>query len=88
MSSAARRFALQQLERTTPVPEMPLATVTAVTAAGASDGNALVTVNYLGASLQFPYVDSYTPVVGHRVALIRMGGTWTIFGRPVGFPAS
>lgn len=88
MSSATRRLALQQLDRTTPVPEMPLATVTAVAAAGAPDGNALVTVNYLGASLQFPHIDSYTPVVGHRVGLIRMGGTWTIFGRPIGFPAS
>lgn len=90
MASNAHRFAVQQLERAAaqPTVEMPMATVTAVTAAGAEDGNALVTVDYLGAALQFPYLDSYTPVVGHRVALIRLGGIWTIFGRPVGFPAS
>jgi hypothetical protein len=87
MPTGAQRFALQQLERSAPtVPDLPLATVTTVTAGASTDDIALVTVNYLGASLKFPYLTSYTPVVGHRVALGRCGGVWTILGRPGGFP--
>lgn len=88
MASGARRFALQQLDRFAEdnPGELPLADITTVTAGGATDGNALVTVNYLGAALQLPYLSQYTPVVNHRVALGRVGGIWTILGRPVGFP--
>lgn len=68
------------------LPELPKATVTAVTPGGASDGNALVTVDYLGSTLQFGYLSSYTPAVGHVVALGRIGGNWTILGRPIGHP--
>lgn len=88
MPTGAQRLALQQLDRAAvdhPL-EMPLATVTTVAAGGGTDGNALVTVNYLDASLQLPYLSQYTPVVNHRVALARVGGIWTIVGRPVGFP--
>lgn len=88
MPKGTRQFALQQLERAAEENpgELPQATVTTVTAGGATDGNALVTVNYLGSSLQLPYMAHYTPVVNHRVALARIGGIWTIFGRPIGFP--
>lgn len=48
-----------------------VATVTAVTAGGAADGNALVTVNWQGASVRVAYAASYTPVVGHVVLLAR-----------------
>jgi hypothetical protein len=88
MASGAQRFALQQLDRAAAENpgELPLATVTTVTAGGATDSNALVTVNYLGGSLQLPYMAHYTPVVNHRVALARVGDIWTILGRPIGFP--
>lgn len=29
----------------------------------------------------YPYLSSYTPTAGHRVALIRAGHTWLILGR-------
>lgn len=89
MRSGAQRLALQQLNaRAAEMPELPTATVTAVATTGSTDGAALVTVDYLGASLQLPHLENYTPVVGHEVVLIRVGGLWTILGRPVGFPPS
>lgn len=87
MASGADRLVRQQLDRkAADMPDWPTATVTAITVGGGSDGQDLVTVNYLGASLKFPHMAHYTPVVGHVVALIRIGGNWTIAGRPVGFP--
>lgn len=87
MVSGARRLALQQMERRDDAPELPQATVTAVTVGGGTDGQDLVTVDYLGSSLQLPHLDSYSPAVADRVVIVRVGGLLTILGRPVGFPA-
>lgn len=51
----------------------------------AVDGG-IVTVLYQGSTLQYPYLSSYTPVVGHQVAMARYGGNWLILGAPYGFP--
>jgi hypothetical protein len=76
VADGARRFALQQLDRAaTDVPELPTATVTAYTS------GQRVTVEYLGASLQFRHLSSYTPVAGHKVVLGRSGGNWFVLGR-------
>lgn len=90
MATGARRFVLQQLDQAAAAHPLdnPQAVVTTVTAGGATDGNALVTVTYLGASIQLPYYSHYTPVVGHKVGLVKHNGVWTILGRPIGFPAS
>lgn len=32
---------------------------------------------------RYPYASSYTPVVGHRVILIKGGGTWVVVCRVV-----
>lgn len=87
MTTGAQRFALQQLNARGPeLPDWPRALVTAITVGGGTDGQSLVTVDYRGAELDFPHMDHYTPVVGHVVALARVDGVWTIFGRPIGFP--
>lgn len=89
MRSGAHRLALQQLNsRAADLPDLPTAEVTAITVAGGTDGGDLVTVTYDGADLQLPHMSTYTPVVGHLVVLVRVGGSWTILGRPVGFPSS
>lgn len=87
MSEGSRRFALQLLDRAADgLPEWPMAAVVTVQPGAASDGLALVRVNYRGALIQLPYMAHYTPVVGHNVVLARVGGEWTIVGRPVGHP--
>lgn len=86
MRPGAHRLAMQQLNARGDGDPWPTATVTAVTAGGGADGEDLVTVTYLGAELNLPHMDHYTPVVEHVVALVRIGGLWTVFGRPVGFP--
>lgn len=87
MTSGADRLARQQLDRkAAQMPDWPTAVVTAIDVAGGWDGQDLVTVDYFGSSQTFPHMAHYTPVVGHVVALIRIGGSWTIAGRPVGFP--
>lgn len=45
-----------------------------------------VTVSWQGGTYQFPHLASYTPVVGHQVAMIRYAGSWLILGAPTGFP--
>lgn len=87
MPSGTQRFARQLLDQQAAgMPEQPRATVTAVAAGGGTDGQALVTVDYAGASLDLPHKASYTPVVGHIVVLARAGGTWIVDDRLVGFP--
>jgi len=87
MATGRQRFAQQQIDAAArSVPEDPSAVVTAVQAGAATDGLALVTVTYLGAKMQFRYLTSYTPVVGHQVVLGRTGGDWYIKGRLGGFP--
>lgn len=89
MRSGAHKLAVQNLNaRAAEIPDKPTAQITAITVGGGTDGQDLVTVLYLGATLKFPHLDSYTPVVGHMVVLDRVGGSWTIIGRPVGFPAT
>lgn len=48
-----------------------VATVATVTPAGATDGNALVTVSWLGTTAYATYGDHYTPEVGHVVLMAR-----------------
>ena len=87
MASGADRLVRQQLDRkAAELPDWPTAVVTDISVGGGSDGQDLVTVNYLGSSLDLPHMAHYTPAVGHVVALVRIGGNWTIHGRPVGFP--
>lgn len=45
--------------------------VTAVAAGAAADGNALVTVAWMGTDFYATYGSHYTPVVGHVVLLAR-----------------
>ena len=87
MPSGAQKLAAQLLDRTAKgLPDWPLAAITAVSATGGTDGQALCTVSYHGASLNLPHFSQYTPVVGHVVVLIRAGGQWIVAGRPIGFP--
>lgn len=87
MTSGADRLVRQQLDRrVADLPDWPTAVVTAVTAGGGTDGQDLVTVNYLGSIQKLPHLDTYTPVIGHVVALARVNGLPTVIGRPIGFP--
>jgi hypothetical protein len=64
-----------------------IATVTAVTAGAASDGNALVTVTYHGSPTTVEgYVPSYTPAVSDRVIVAVADSQWIILGAIVGQP--
>lgn len=81
-----RKMAAKLLDRqAATVPDLPLATVTAVQPGAGTDGLDLVTVRYAGGDLQFPYMRHYTPVIGDVVALGRWGGQWHIVGCPGGF---
>lgn len=87
MSKGADRLVQQQLnQRVAALPEWPTARVHAIAPAGGTDGQALVTVDYLGSLLKLPHMDHYTPVVGHVVVLANVNGLPTIVGRPIGFP--
>lgn len=89
MRSGAQRLAQQNLAaRAASLPDWPTATVIAVAAGGGTDGQDLATVDHDGAELELPHMAHYTPVVGDVVVLIRVGGSWTILGRPVGFPST
>lgn len=46
------------------------ATITTVSAGAAADGNALVTISWRGQSLNASYLSTYTPTVGHVVAVV------------------
>jgi len=65
------------------------ATVATVTAGAAADGNALTTVTWRGQSVQAAYLASYTPTVGHVVAVLyQPPGGLLILGRIIGTPPS
>ena len=83
MAGGAQRFARQQIDRAQEDPaEAEQAVITAVSA----DSPPRVTVTYLGGTYtSFPYLPSYTPVVGHVVAVIPYCGSPLILGRPIGF---
>jgi hypothetical protein len=87
--AAALRLADQQSSRFAEVPSARLlrATVTTVTAGGASDGNALVYVTWRGAEGPVAdYPDSYTPVVGHRVLCALVDDQLSILHHSIGTP--
>ena len=87
VNHGSARFVRQALDRAAAkMPDLPIATVTAIAAGAGTDGQSVVTVTYMGASLQFPHMAHYTPVVGDVVALVRVSGQWVIDGKPVGFP--
>lgn len=68
-------------------PGQRVATVTTVTAGGASDGNALVKVTYRGTEFQVQgYNSAYTPAVGHRVVCDVIDAQWFVSYHFVGLP--
>lgn len=90
MNKGAQRYTQQQLAAQAAaaetIPELPSATVKRVQPNASKDGVALVTIDYFGAELPATYVSQYTPTVGDRVTVARVGGLIQILGRPVGFP--
>lgn len=77
MASGARKFLLQQLDRTadlSDLPDLPVATVTATSP---------LTISYRGASLTVRRLAQYTPAVNDVVTLARSGGTWIVLGKTV-----
>lgn len=89
LDAAARRFADAQTGR---IAELPtdgkiVATVAAVTAGAAADGNAAVTVTWRAGTYRVKgYNRTYTPVVGHRVVCDLIDGQLLIAYSPVGQP--
>lgn len=85
-----RRLAAEHLR--TKVPQgnptgyIALGTVATVTAGAASDGNALVTVTVNGATQEAAYLASWTPTVGHIVAVLVQAANLLILGRTIGTP--
>ena len=64
-----------------------IATVTAVTAGGAADGNALVTIRYRGSDTSASgYAADYTPAVNDRVVCLPVDAQPIILCRIVGYP--
>lgn len=87
MATGTQRFARQQIAAATGGGDVgEVATVTAVTAGGGRDGNALVTVLHNGSSQKYPYLLTYAPAVGDVVAIHPWGGSYLILGRPGGIP--
>jgi len=87
LARASRKLADQQTARLADVPasRMLRATVATVTAGGAGDGNALVTVTWRGQVLEVAdYPDSYTPVVNHRVLCAVVDSQLSILHHSVG----
>lgn len=89
VARAARRLAEQQSDRFADVPasRRVVVSITAVTAGGAADGNALVKVKWRDKELTCKgYNRSYTPVVGHRVVCDVIDDQLLIAYSPVGNP--
>lgn len=64
-----------------------IATVTTVTAGGASDGNALVKVTWRGGETKANgYLNSYTPTLNDRVICLFVDGQLIVLGRIIGQP--
>lgn len=65
------------------------AVVATVTAGAAADGNALAVVTWRGQAVPASYLASYTPTVGHVVAVLyQPPGCLMILGRVIGTPPS
>lgn len=62
------------------------AVVETVTAGAGTGGTALVKVRWRGGLYEVAYLDSYTPTVGHTVALAVQPPQLLILGRPIGRP--
>lgn len=91
LTRAGKRLADQIATASAPAAKLdPVAVVTNVAAGAAADGNALVTVDWMGDSYQASYLNTYTPVVGHvvRIEWLASNGTGQllILGRIIGTP--
>ncbi|GAA2566404.1 hypothetical protein GCM10010435_44510 [Winogradskya consettensis] len=91
LTEGARRLAAEQQRAGRPQGQphvvMRPGKVTAVAAGAASDGAALLTVTYDGASQEVAYLASYTPTMGHNVVLlVSSDGALLCLGRAVGTP--
>lgn len=89
LASAARRLADQQAAKITAASGggQVIATVVAVTAGAASDGNALVQVTFRGQAVTVSgYADTYTPAVGHRVVCAYIDNQLVVQHRIIGHP--
>ena len=89
LEQQARRVADQQSDkvRAAALPPIFYATVSAVSAGGSSDGNALVAVRWRGAEVTVAgYAASYTPVVNHRVVCALINNQVEILHRSIGHP--
>jgi hypothetical protein len=74
------------LARTPLVTRITKGVVKTVAAGAASDGAALATVTWQGADVPMPYLATYTPVVGHVVAIATTGNQPLILARVIGTP--
>lgn len=89
VQQAARRFADLQSERLASVGQSRqiIATVTAVAAGNAEDGNATVVVTWRGDTYEAAgYFSTYTPAVGHRVKCSLIGDQLIVEDRIIGYP--
>lgn len=64
-----------------------LGTIATVTSGAAADGNAAASVTVKGSTTPAPYLSSYTPTVGHTVAVLLVNNSPLILGRVIGLPA-
>lgn len=91
LGDGARRLAAEQQGAARPQGQphvmMRPGEVTAIDPGAASDGQDLITVDYAGAEQLVAYLASYTPQVGHVVALlVSSDGALLCLGRPIGTP--
>ncbi len=62
------------------------AQVVAVATGAAADGNALVSIDWRGTTVEVAYLASYAPAVGHTVLVLMQGPQLVIVGRLIGTP--
>lgn len=89
LANAARRAADHQKAQARELPphRPVLATVATVTAGAAGDGNALVTVTWMGATVTCSgYVNTYTPQPTDRVVCLYIGNQLIVVGKVIGHP--
>lgn len=86
LGGVLRDFADTYTEPPTAKP-VRVGTVATVTAGGASDGHAQVTVTVNGSTFAAPYLAAYTPTVGDFVAVALVDGSPLILGHVIGLPS-
>ncbi len=91
LGKGGRRLAAEQARNRPPqgIPDCWIepGVIAAVTAGAAADGNDLASVTYRGTTTDAPYLASYTPTVGHIVALlVQSTGNVLVLGRIIGTP--